>query len=141
MRITVQRCLINSVPSVVISTSCWSTLELGAMIRLGEPVVDIGGVFYKNPCGVGSNDECGCPDDSNDSNDVCETDECFSLPSSMKGVKSGFPVMVQFDSGKFMEPEVCAKAWADEIARRIAVEVKNLRYNGAMFVKEEVYEV
>lgn len=142
MKIRIQRSLINSVPSVIVYTTDWSREELDCMLRLGEPFVNLGGVFWKTPCHVDDSNDCPCVEALEDSNDgYCESDDCFVMPEAMKRIRSDFPVLQQFPEDRFENPELVAKIWADEIARRIAVEVKDIRYNGTMFSKEETYEV
>ena len=70
-----------------------------------------------------------------------EDENKFWLPTEYKEIKRGFPILKAFSSETFEDPEKIGKLWADEIARRIAIEVKGLRYLGTMFTKEEVYEI
>ena len=135
MKIKVVQNKINSVLSVIVSTTDWSRHELDAIVRFGEPTVQIGGKFLKR-C-----PECflpPCPsDDSNDVPEWCE----FELAESEKKVRSEFPVMVEFGPDDFDDPELCAKSWSDEIVRRIVRCVKKLRQTTADIVREETYEI
>lgn len=134
MKIRVSQNRINSILSVVVSTYDWSNHELDMIVKLGEPKIQIGGEFKKAciPCMLPP-----CPDHSNDYPDWCT----FELPEAEKGVRSEFPVMVEFGSDDFDDPELCAKSWSDEIVRRIARAVKVLRRQTLDLVREETYEV
>lgn len=156
MKIRIQRSKINGVPSAVVHTTDWSRQDLDAILSVGEPSVDIGGKFWKCRRCDDSNDECperprgffeslpetcGCdPEDSAEGYE--DTDDYFTIPSSGKKIRSGFPVLMDFSSDYFTNPELCAKIWADEMARRIACKVRMLRFMGtALAGKEEVYDV
>ena len=194
MKIKVQQCLINSIPSVIVYTEDWSRQELDAILRFGEPEIDIGGKFDKHPRkdpdpsgddpgihdgrlshqvklffdklsevtieNTGTSDALQkwlldlkeaidvktpehMPDDSNDEgyDDYSETDDYFTMPTIFKKIRSGFPILVAFHKDVFQNPQRIAQLWADEIARRIAIEVKGLRYLGTLFTKEETYEI
>lgn len=83
--------------------------------------------------------------DSTDSTDYCQgysdEEDYFTVPCAEKGIRSGFPVLVEFPKEVFADPERAAKLWADEVSSRIAMEVKGLRCLGSMFQKEETYEI
>lgn len=134
MKINVIQNRINSILSVVVETTDWSRHELDSIVRLGEPKVQIGGKFLK---------ECPqclptpCPFDSNDIPEWCE----FSIAEAEKGIRSEFPIMVEFGSDDFDDPELCAKSWSDEIVRRIVREVKKLRRTTFDLIRKETYEV
>lgn len=157
MKIRVQRSDINSVPSVVVYTTDWSRQDLDAILRVGEPSVDIGGKFMKCRHCEDSNDlGCACPDiprgffeslssecDPEDSAEGYEdTDEYFTVPSSFRKIRTGFPILVDFSPEYFKNPELNAKIWADEMVRRLTCKIRTLRFIGtALSGKEEVYEV
>lgn len=158
MKIRVSRHKINSIPSVVVYTTDWSRQDLDAILRVGEPSVDIGGKFWKFR-------RCDDSSDSNDLNDdlarhdrffeplsdTCsddsaegyeDTDDYFVIPSHCVKIRSEFPVMVDFGEDYFKRPELCAKLWSDEVSRRIARKVRMLRFVGTTLSgKEEVYDV
>lgn len=79
-------------------------------------------------------------EDSSESG-YCDEKDFFCLPVAYKKIRSEFPILMTFTEEHFQDPEKVGKLWADEIARRIAIEVKGLRYLGALFQKEEVYEI
>lgn len=54
MKIKVYQKKINGVLSVIVATTDWSKSDLDFIIKLGEPEIDIGGVFKK------LNSECSC---------------------------------------------------------------------------------
>lgn len=134
MKIRVGQNRINSVLSVIVSTDDWSRHELDSIVRFGEPKVQIGGTFVKEclPCMLPP-----CPDESNDEPDWCR----FDVAESERGIRSEFPIMMEFGQDDFDDPELCAKSWSDEIVRRIVREVRRLRRTEADIVKEETYEV
>lgn len=134
MKIRVSQNRINSILSVVVSTTDWSRHELDSIVKLGEPKVQIGGKFLKHCTACFPHP---CPDESNDIPDWC----WFELAESEKGVRSGFPIMVEFGEDDFDDPELCAKSWSDEIVRRIVRAVKQLRRTTLDLVREETYEV
>ena len=70
-----------------------------------------------------------------------DEEDFFCLPVAYKKIRSEFPILMTFTEEHFQDPEKVGKLWADEIARRIAIEVKGLRYLGTLFQKEEVYEI
>jgi hypothetical protein len=80
------------------------------------------------------------PEDSSESG-YCDEEDFFCLPVAYKKIRSEFPILMTFTEEHFQDPEKVGKLWADEIARRIAIEVKGLRYLGTLFQKEEVYEI
>lgn len=131
MKVRVSQNKINSVLSVIVSTEDWSRHELDAIVRFGEPTIQIGGKFRKHttrclPCPCdGSNDD-GC---------------MFELPEQEKKIRSDLPILVEFGSDDFDEPAVCAKSWADVIVERISRAVGKLRRTNAHLVKEEIYEI
>ena len=158
MKIRIQRSNINSVPSAVIHTTDWSRQDLDTIVSVGEPSVDIGGKFWKcRRCedSNDSNDRPGCLDDARgffeSLSDTCEpdssegyedTDEYFVIPSSCRKIRNGFPILMDFSQEYFKNPEFCAKVWADEMAWRIALKVRMLRFVGTtLAAKEEVYDV
>jgi uncharacterized protein YcsI (UPF0317 family) len=135
MKINVKQNRINSVLSVIVSTSDWSRHELDSIVRFGEPTIQIGGKFVKlcTRCLVPR-----CPfDDSNDLPENCE----FYVAEAEKKVRSDFPIMVEFGPDDFDEPELCARSWTDEIVGRIVDAVRELRQTSADIVREETYEV
>ena len=175
MKVRVSQNRINSILSVIVSTEDWSRHELDAIVRFGEPKIQIGGRFLKHctKCMhprhgqhgpeadrlrseigriIESEIETGyrppkelvdlvapkppCDCDSNDEDPSC----WFELPEQEKGVRSDLPILVEFGSDDFDDPELCARSWADEIVGRIARAVEGLRRENANLVKEEVYE-
>jgi len=154
MKIRVYRSVINSVPSVVVRTTDWGRDDLDAILRVGEPEVEIGGRFEKcrkpadrsNTCDIAmsmlgcidSNDrwpDCQC-DDSTDAG-YSEDDDSFTVPCMKVKVRSGFPVMVDFSPDYFKCPQSIAKIWSSEVAERISRAVGALRLLGSVLSSEE----
>lgn len=131
MKVRVNQNKINSVLSVIVSTEDWSRHELDAIVRFGEPSIQIGGRFRKH-----STKCLPCPcDESND-------DDCFfELPEQEKKIRSDLPILVEFGADDFDDPALCAKSWSDVIVGRISRAVDKLRRTNANLVKEEVYEL
>lgn len=141
MRISVRRMKVNGVQCAVIETLDWSRHELDLMLRHGEPEIELGGKFMlQRP-------ECLCScgydvDPSNDLDGDGVPDYCyFDVGMRFAGLASGFPVMEQFGVDSFQMPEEAAKAWSDEVSRRIVQAVRRLRESDGAVSTSEVYEV
>lgn len=132
MKVIVKQNKINSVLSVIVAITDWSRHELDNVVRYGEPEIDIGGVFHTRPV------DCEC--DKDDSNDGLRPGD-FYIPSKYKKLRSEFPVMQEFDSRDYEDPEKCAIAWKTEIVDRIRKAVADLRQIDCHFVKEEIHEI
>lgn len=129
MKVRVNQNKINSVLSVLVSTEDWSRHELDAIVRFGEPTIQIGGRFLKH-CTKCMPSPCHDPDE----------DCWFEIPEQEKKIRSDLPILVEFGADDFDDPALCAKSWADVIVGRIAKAVEKLRRTNANLVKEEVYE-
>jgi hypothetical protein len=114
MKIKVYQKKINGVLSVIIATTDWSKFDLDSIIKLGEPEIDIGGVFKK------LNSECSCIQGEYQSN------------SDLKGKVVGF-----FD--KLNKVEEADVDCGDDIAKTI-LELKDAANSEPTYTDEVISE-
>lgn len=104
MDVTISKSLQDSVYSVTISTSNFSSLDVQLFEAFGEPVIDIGGVIVDNRVNL------------------------VSLPSRQVQIKSQFPVTQSFNDVDLQgKAEQAATLWIENVKQRMADAMKVLR--------------
>jgi len=111
----VTKSLANNIYTVILTAESVSQADLDLMTEYGEPIIDIGGSFTGPPI--------------------------FTLASKEKKIRTGFPVIQQFDGNADDDAEDKANAWTSENKAKILSALVTLRANVNAFSSEVTDEL